>query len=175
MVARVCEFSRLLVAAAGLTSTDQEVNVKGTFLVTKYFLRLLAGKAAKIVNLTSQAGLLVMPGGSGYCISKLAGIQLTAFIAAENPNVVTVAFHPGMVETDMVDSKALAHFCHDSAELAGANAVWLCTEEARFMTGRYMNTNWDVGELAARKDEIVREDLLKIVLKGTFGVEQFKQ
>jgi len=29
-----------------------------------------------------------------------------------------------------------------------------------------MNTNWDVEELAARRDATVKEDLLKIVLTG---------
>ena len=71
-------------------------------------------------------------------------------------------------------SKGLAHCTHDSAELAGGNAVWLASEQAKFMSGRYMNTNWDVEELAARRHEIVEGDLLKIVLSGKFGAEQFE-
>jgi len=31
-----------------------------------------------------------------------------------------------------------------------------------------MNTNWDVEELAARRDETVKGDLLRIILAGNF-------
>ena len=55
-----------------------------------------------IINLTSMAGLHVMPGGSGYTLSKLAIIQLTAYITAENLGVNAIAIHPGLVQTDTV-------------------------------------------------------------------------
>ncbi len=49
-----------------------------------------------------MAGLHVMPGGSGYTLSKLAIIQLTAYITAENLGVNAIAIHPGLVQTDTV-------------------------------------------------------------------------
>ncbi|MCJ1250350.1 hypothetical protein MMC30_007576 [Trapelia coarctata] len=159
--------------AVELTIELQEVNVKGTFLVTKYFLQFLHEKPATVINLTSSAGLNIMPGGSAYAISKLAIVQLTAYIAAEYANVSAIALHPGLVRTDIL-SNALQHFNNDSPELAGGNAVWLASEEAKFMSGRYRNTNWDVEELAARRDEIVKEDLLRIILSGKFGAQQFE-
>jgi len=163
-----CEVERVVL----LTIEPQQVNIKGTFLVTKYFLQLLNEKPTTVINLTSWAGLLIMSGGSAYTISKLAIIQLTAYIAAENPNVSAIALHPGLVETDML-SGALAHFDHDSPELAGSIAAWLASDEAKFMSGRYTNANWDVEEFTARRDEIVKEDLLKIFLSGKFGAQQF--
>jgi hypothetical protein len=57
----------------------------------------------------------------------------------------------------------------DTFELAGGTAVWLATENARFMNGRYMSVNWSVEELAQRQKEIIENDLLVMELKGHFG------
>jgi hypothetical protein len=35
------------------------------------------------------------------------------------------------------------------------------------MNGRYLSVNWSIDELVARKEEIVAEDKLKVVVKGT--------
>jgi hypothetical protein len=32
--------------------------------------------------------------------------------------------------------------------------VWLATEKARWLSGRYVGANWSVEELAERKEEI---------------------
>ncbi|KAF2664020.1 hypothetical protein BT63DRAFT_429554 [Microthyrium microscopicum] len=100
-------------------------------------------------------------------------LQLTAFVAAENPNVAAFALHPGVVPTDMlVDS--FKKFALDKPELVGGTATWLATDQARFLTGRFINSNWSVDDLLARKDEIGGGDQLKIALQGKFGAEQFQ-
>ena len=58
--------------------------------------------------------------------------------------------------------------------MAGGVAVWLATEQAKFMNGRYMGVNWSVVELMDRKDEIVSKGLLMEELQGTFGKDQFE-
>lgn len=55
------------------------------------------------------------------------------------------------------------------AELAAGTAVYLASPQAHFLNGRYMSANWDVDELEAQQDEILRKDLLKMDLKGEFG------
>ncbi|KAK9384235.1 hypothetical protein V1515DRAFT_420702 [Lipomyces mesembrius] len=52
--------------------------------------------------------------------------------------------HPGIVMTDMV-TESFKSFAKDTAALAGGVAVWLATEAASFMNGRYMTTNWSGG------------------------------
>ncbi|KAK9367593.1 hypothetical protein V1509DRAFT_640648 [Lipomyces kononenkoae] len=148
---------------------DFEVNVRGQMLVTKYFLQLLGTKKkGHLIGVTSYAGLLVFPGLSSYSIAKTANLQLIPYTAAENPNVTAIAFHPGIVETDMV-TESFRPFAKDTPQLAGAVGVWLATEAASFMNGRYMSTNWSVDELVEKKDEILSKDLLKIKLGGDFG------
>ena len=61
----------------------------------------------------------------------------------------------------------IQHFC--TAELAGAFAVYLTTERAGYLNGRFVSVNWDIEELEARKDEIILEGLLTEGLKGVFS------
>ncbi|KAK9238792.1 hypothetical protein V1525DRAFT_418237 [Lipomyces kononenkoae] len=154
---------------------DFEVNVKGTMLVTKYFLQLLGTeKKGSVITITSAGGLSVFPIGiSNYSIAKLANLQLSTYTAAENPNVTAVAFHPGIVMTDMV-SESFKPFAKDTPQLAGGVVVWLATDAASFMNGRYMSTNWSVDEIVEKKDEILSKDLLKITLRGDFGTAKLQ-
>lgn len=110
---------------------------------------------------------------SGYSISKLATVQLTAHLAAAYPNVTAVALHPGLVETDMMHD-AFRRFNLDSPALVGGLAVWLSSEKAKFLTGRVIASNWSVDDLVERKDEIASGKLLQIDLTGTFGKGQFE-
>jgi NAD(P)-dependent dehydrogenase (short-subunit alcohol dehydrogenase family) len=148
--------------------------VKGTFLVTQGFLKLL-GKEKKgaIISLTTFAAHMPFPGLSAYSISKLALTQLQAFIAVENPNVTAVAVHPGLILTDAT-LDYFKPFAKDSPELLGGLGVWLATENATFLSGKYVEVNWSVDELMERKDEIVKEWKLSIGIKGEFGSEQFE-
>jgi NAD(P)-dependent dehydrogenase (short-subunit alcohol dehydrogenase family) len=144
------------------------VNVKGQFLVARYFLQLLGTEQkATYIGLTSLAATAVIPGLSGYALAKLGSQQLTAYVAAENPNVTAVAYHPGVVTTDMHNEmKDFQPFAFDTPELSGAVAVWLATEAATFLTGRYVTLNWAVDELLALKEEITGSDALKLKVGG---------
>jgi hypothetical protein len=51
---------------------------------------------------------------------------------------------------------------YDDEDLAGAFCVWLSREKRGWLSGRYVSCNWDVGELVAKKGEIVERDLLKM-------------
>jgi NAD(P)-dependent dehydrogenase (short-subunit alcohol dehydrogenase family) len=148
--------------------------VKGTFLVTQQFLKLNGGqrKKAVIINVSSAAALNVTPGLSSYSLSKLVQIQLQRFVTAENPNITAVSLHPGIVMTRMTPP-AFAPFAKDTFELVGGAAVWLASEQAGFMNGRYFSVNWSVDEILERRDEIVSQGLLQIGLQGKFGADQF--
>jgi hypothetical protein len=37
------------------------------------------------------------------------------------------------------------------------------------LNGRYFDSNWDIDEAEARREEIVARDLLKLTLRGEFG------
>lgn len=124
------------------------------------------------MNVVTCGAWQIHPAISGYSISKLATMQLLAHLATAYPNVVAIGLHPGIVETDML-LDAFRRFDLSSPELVGGTVAWLCSDAAKFLSGRTIATNWDVEELAAKKAEIVSKDELKIHLGGTFGPDQF--
>ncbi|KAF8860375.1 NAD(P)-binding protein [Acephala macrosclerotiorum] len=149
---------------------DFEVNGRGTFLATEGFLNLLGEKKGTIINLTTGAAHSISPGLSAYPMSKLLSLQLGAYVAAENPNVTAISLHPGVLPTDMT-IESFKRFALATPELVGGVSVWLATDKAAFLTGRYVNANWSVDELAERNDEIVGDNKLTIALTEKFGIE----
>jgi hypothetical protein len=97
---------------------------------------------------------------------------MQAFVAAENPNVTAVALHPGIVITDMT-ADMFRPFAKDTPELVGGVGVWLSTEKASFLNGKYVEVNWDVDELTARKDDIVSGGKLSLGLNAELGKHLF--
>jgi NAD(P)-dependent dehydrogenase (short-subunit alcohol dehydrogenase family) len=78
-------------------------NLKGTFFVTQAVGRtMIQRKAGRIVNMSSQAGNVTLPGESIYCMTKAAINHLTRCLAVEwapyNINVNSVA--PTFIHTD---------------------------------------------------------------------------
>ncbi|OHF03602.1 hypothetical protein CORC01_00921 [Colletotrichum orchidophilum] len=152
---------------------DLTTNISGTFYPTHHFLRSLPPTAhGTIINITTISHWVV-PSMSAYFLAKLATQQLAAHVAAENPdNVTAVSVHPGMVHTDMTVDR-FRPFAHDTPALVGGTVVWLCSERARFLNGRYVTTNWDVDELWERRGEIEDKRLLQVDLNGEFGAQHF--
>lgn len=178
----------ILVNAAGAASGDGpklhetdpeawwhnfEVNGKGTYLLIHAFLRQLPSPdaPAAIVNVSSWQPFFVVPQMSGYFMSKFILDNLSTYVAIEYPNVIATSLYPGLVLTDMLREPFRTLFDQTSVELVGGISVWLCHEKAKFLSGRWISANWSVEDLVARKEEIVRDDLLKLTLKGSFGAD----
>jgi NAD(P)-dependent dehydrogenase (short-subunit alcohol dehydrogenase family) len=147
--------------------------------MTQYFLKQLPTPEtpAKIVTLTTGIAFEVFPAVSAYGISKLVVLELMAYVAVENPNVFAVALHPGIIDTEMMKD-VFKPFALDTPELVGGIGVWLAGWEGAdrsFLNGRFVSANWDVEDLVARGDEIQKEGLLKMDLKGELGAAQFGQ
>lgn len=142
--------------------------------MTQEFLKLVGTeKPATIINVSSAGGVAVIPQTSSYSLSKLVQIQIQRFVAAENPNVTAISMHPGAVLTPITKPQ-FEKFSKDTYALAGGVGIWLATDAAKFMNGRYMGANWAVDELIERKDEIVSKGLLLPELQGKFGKAQFE-
>ncbi|KAJ4340416.1 hypothetical protein N0V95_007501 [Ascochyta clinopodiicola] len=159
--------------------SPQTLNIRGTFLVTQHFLRLLPSPdtPAKIITLTTGSAYLVFPSLSAYGISKLAVLELMAYLAIERPNVLAAALHPGIVLTEMT-GEDFKKFADDTPELVGGVGVWLAGWEGAdrsFLSGRFVDANWDVEDLVARRDEILEKELLKMTLNAKLGPAQFQQ
>ena len=132
--------------------------------MTKYFLHFLGSRNGTIINISSSAAWNEPEPGVGYCMLKLAVVKLGQQMTGR-PNLVTVALHPETVKTAIMPD-FMKKFAQDPPELVGGTAVWLASEQARFMNGRYMSVNWCVKELMDRQTETVAGDRRKITLSG---------
>jgi NAD(P)-dependent dehydrogenase (short-subunit alcohol dehydrogenase family) len=152
---------------------QKEVNIKGTFIATKAFLKAADSDPTipkTIINLASGAAVNVPPGMSTYSMSKMGIIKFTEFLKVEHPTITSVSLDPGCVHTDMGDAVGfLQPFMYDTPGLCGGLAVWLSSGDKSFLSGRYVLANWDVDELEKRKEDIVDGGLLATCLKGKFG------
>jgi NAD(P)-dependent dehydrogenase (short-subunit alcohol dehydrogenase family) len=138
--------------------------------VTSHFLRQRTLRNSHFLHLRSWSHHAAS--SSGYSITKLSDLQLASYTAAESENITAIAFHPGIVDTNMATDfwKPCAK---DTTELAGAVAVWLSTPAARFLNSRYITTNYDVEELVKRQEEVVQKALLRVEPAEDFAKAQY--
>jgi NAD(P)-dependent dehydrogenase (short-subunit alcohol dehydrogenase family) len=151
-----------------------EVNVRGAYHVMRFALPHLARSAkhravqgrsgGHLILLSSVGAQLLMPGASDYQTSKHAINRLCEFVQVDHGDdgIKCFALHPGGVSTELGLSmpQALHAYLIDEPELAASFAVWLCSGKADWAKGRYLSANWDVDELGALQDSILRGDLL---------------
>ncbi|MBS4539763.1 3-oxoacyl-[Clostridium sp. D2Q-11] len=81
-----------------------EVNLKGTFNVTKSIVRkMMKQKSGSIINISSIVGITGNPGQCNYSASKAGIIGFTKSLAKEigKKNIRVNAIAPGFIQTDM--------------------------------------------------------------------------
>ena len=145
----------------GIEDTDLEhfqrlfdVNVKGTFLVTRSALPLLLSSRGTVVNLGSVAGLIGIRKRFAYCATKGAVVAMTRQLAVDYPTQIRVnCICPGTVDTPFVED-FLERFHKDEKEKVrselnqrqpigrlgrpdeiAAMALYLASDEAGFVNG----------------------------------------
>jgi NAD(P)-dependent dehydrogenase (short-subunit alcohol dehydrogenase family) len=127
-----------------------DVNLKGTFFTTQAVAKLMiVQKSGRIVNISSQAGSVVLKGESVYCMSKAAINHLTRCLALEwAPHGITVnSVAPTFIWTDgtkpaLADPQFHRHVLShiplgrigDPIDVAGA-VVFLASPAASLITG----------------------------------------
>jgi NAD(P)-dependent dehydrogenase (short-subunit alcohol dehydrogenase family) len=127
------------------------INLKGVWLCMKYeILQMLKQGYGVIVNTSSAAGLVGLQGWSPYVASKHGVIGLTRSAALEyaKANIRVNAVCPSIIKTGMAecftggDQRVEEYILGQQAlrrmgtpEEVAAAAVWLCSEEASFVTG----------------------------------------
>lgn len=128
--------------------TVLDVNLKGTFLLTKALSRhMMRNKYGRIVNITSVVGLMGNPGQANYAASKAGIVALTKTTAKEfaSRGITCNAVAPGYIDTDMTavlsDEAKETMLSQVPLKRAGtpedvANAVaFLSAEASSYITG----------------------------------------
>ncbi len=130
-----------------------DVNVKGTFLMSKYALPALRETKGSIVNVSSYVGLVGFAGASAYAASKAAILNLTRSMALDHARegIRINAVCPGSVDTEMIhaawqqfgdveQAQKLWAEKHPLGRIAtpeevGRAILFLASDEASFITG----------------------------------------
>ncbi|KAI2465394.1 hypothetical protein F4781DRAFT_409436, partial [Annulohypoxylon bovei var. microspora] len=149
-----------------------EVNLKGVYLMSKYFVPLLLSTPEDLrtmVNINSVAAHSLRPMASAYGTSKLAVLKLTEFLMVEvgSKGLLAYSVHPGAVLTELAEKGMPPETLlalSDNVNLAGDTVTWLSSERREWLAGRYISSTWDMNELLQRKAEIVEGDKLKVRL-----------
>jgi NAD(P)-dependent dehydrogenase (short-subunit alcohol dehydrogenase family) len=152
------------------TSTEDwartlRVNLDGVFFCLRAELRAMrsGGGGGAVVNVSSGAGLMGVPGMGAYAASKHAVIGITRSAALEvaREGIRVNAVCPGSVRTPMLrgfvggDEEALEKMGRQSPigrvaepeEIAEA-IVWLLSDAARYVTGDVIRTDGGIAALS---------------------------
>ena len=128
-----------------------DVNLKGTFFASQMAGRVMIRQQyGRIVNISSQAGLVALPTEAVYCMTKAAICHLTRCLAVEwgKYNITVNAVAPTFVHTpgtepalsdpsfraDVLERIAALHRIGEPWEVAGA-VVFLVSPAASLITG----------------------------------------
>jgi meso-butanediol dehydrogenase/(S,S)-butanediol dehydrogenase/diacetyl reductase len=142
------------------------VNLRGAFIATKYAAEQMVrqGRGGRIVNIASQAAKSGFPFASAYCSSKHGMVGLTRVTAIElgRHGITCNAICPNHVTTGLgawqneYFSKALGLSLDEYLaamkgriplgrpglpEDTASACAWLCSDEARYVTGEAMNVS----------------------------------
>ncbi|KAI1360216.1 NAD(P)-binding protein [Xylaria arbuscula] len=146
-----------------------EINIKGTYLLNRFFIPLLLKSELKTSILVSSYGALVAwPGASAYQSTKFALCRIAEFIAAEygSEGLVCLPLHPGRIKTELAMNlpKETHGNLNDTLALPADTIVWLTKEHRPWLNGRFVSAAWDMEELLGKKGAIVKENLLKFIV-----------
>jgi NAD(P)-dependent dehydrogenase (short-subunit alcohol dehydrogenase family) len=149
-----------------------EVNIRGLFNMARAFLPMQLSSHSRsngsciMVNVSSSGALSVRPGSGSYRSSKLAVLRWTESLQVEygEQGLLTFCVNPGAIKTKITEGapeivrNALPH----QPDIAGDTIAWLASQRREWLGGRYVSCPWDMEELLDKKDEIVKEDKLKL-------------
>jgi 3-oxoacyl-[acyl-carrier protein] reductase len=132
----------------------QEVDLFAPFRLTRAAIRgMMKRRNGRVINITSVVGVTGNPGQANYCAAKAGMIGMTKSMAQEvaNRGITLNCIAPGFIATPMTDSltddqKAKINTTIPAGTMGtpediGAAAVYLASDEARYMTGQTLHIN----------------------------------
>ena len=146
-------------AALDLSTSEWEQvlqpNLTGAFLVAQHAARMMRNEGGTIVNIASTVATMAINDRLAYSTSKGGVLAMTYSVAKDHlhDNIRCNAILPGRIHTPFVDGFIAENYPDNQAEMfkklseyqpigrmgtpaeVGAMAVFLCSDEASFITG----------------------------------------
>jgi len=147
-----------------------ETNVLTAQWVTQKFLRAKEqDRSAEVLNVSTMNTHVHFPlvGWSGYPASKMAQPRFFGTVRFEHLEVRFVSIYPRSVQTDgfgKTGAKDPPGRVTDG-KLAGQFSAWDASQEAEFLQSRFVWCGWDIAELKAKKEQIIKEHLLLLTFE----------
>jgi NAD(P)-dependent dehydrogenase (short-subunit alcohol dehydrogenase family) len=131
-------------------NTVLDTNLTSVFLVSRSFIPMMKGRGyGRIINLASMMSHVSLPGRTAYSASKAAMLGVTRALAQElaEDGITVVAISPGpfateintaLIENPELNKQFLSNIPlgrWGKAEEIGKLALYLCSEDAGFITG----------------------------------------
>ncbi|GAD97724.1 short-chain dehydrogenases/reductase, putative [Paecilomyces variotii No. 5] len=152
-------------------------NVLGTYHVAHYFVPLLMKSTTKAFVAVGSIASCITKGpisNTKYCVSKMTQARIIECVAEQfkEEGLFAVSIHPGAVESKNALETAPKEFLKyltDDPDLCGSFCVWLTRNprHVKWLSGRLLSATWDPEELLAKKEDIVKGDLLKFEARTT--------
>ena len=132
------------------------VNLTSTFMLMRAGARsMMRAKSGygRIINISSMSGIIGNPGQGNYAASKAGMIGMTKSLAREvaSRGITANCIAPGFIQTAMTDvlnekqtteiKGAIPASTFGSPEDIASTAIYLASEEARYVTGQTLHVN----------------------------------
>jgi NAD(P)-dependent dehydrogenase (short-subunit alcohol dehydrogenase family) len=128
--------------------TVYETDVVAPLALTQLLASHLRAAGGIVLNVSSDAAVEAYPGWGGYGSAKAALDQLSAVLAAEQPELRVYAVDPGDMRTDMHQAAFPGEDISDRPAPETVVPAVLRLLDARPDSGRYRASEWAAAEVA---------------------------